>query len=117
MDDMNCSEARHALWPPERPRLAEAEVLEARRHVQGCAACESYFAQDRVLLEAFDRASQERAPQSPSRACFRCTGQGEVEESRAPANEAGPSSLGSCRGGIGGRPFGRRVCGVSPKCA
>ena len=63
MDDMNCSEARHALWPPERPRLAEAEVLEARRHVQGCAACESYFAQDRVLLEAFDRASQERAPQ------------------------------------------------------
>ena len=63
MDDMNCSEARHALWPPERPRLAEAEVLEARRHVQGCAACESYFAQDSVLLEAFDRASQERAPQ------------------------------------------------------
>jgi anti-sigma factor RsiW len=63
MDDVNCSEARHALWPPERPRLAEAEVLEARRHVQGCAACESYFAQDRVLLEAFDRASQERAPQ------------------------------------------------------
>ncbi len=64
MNDMNCSEARHALWPPERPRLAEAEVLEARRHVQGCAACESYFAQDRVLLEAYDRASQERAPQA-----------------------------------------------------
>jgi hypothetical protein len=64
MNDMSCSEARHALWPPERPRLAEAEVLEARRHVQGCAACESYFAQDRSLLEAYDRASQERAPQA-----------------------------------------------------
>ena len=60
---MNCSEARHALWPPERPRLAEAEVLEARRHVQGCPACESYFAQDRSLLEAYDRAGKERAPQ------------------------------------------------------
>jgi len=63
MERMNCSEARHALWPPERPRLAEAEVLEARRHVQGCEACESYFEQDRILLDAYDRASQERAPQ------------------------------------------------------
>ncbi len=63
MNDMNCSEARHALWPPERPRLAEPEVLAARRHVQGCPACESYFSQDRALLEAYDRKSQERAPQ------------------------------------------------------
>ncbi len=61
---MNCSEARHALWPPERPRLAEAEVLEARQHVEGCPACESYFAQDRALLDAYHRASQERAPQA-----------------------------------------------------
>ena len=61
---MNCSEARHALWPPERPRLAEAEVLEARRHVEGCPACESYLAQDRALLDAYDRASRERAPQA-----------------------------------------------------
>ena len=63
MEGMNCSEARHALWPPERPRLAEAEVLEARRHVRGCPACESYFAQDRSLLDAYHRAGKERAPQ------------------------------------------------------
>ena len=63
MEGLNCSEARHALWPPERPRLAEAAVLEARQHVQGCPACESYFAQDRALLDAYDRATQERAPQ------------------------------------------------------
>ena len=63
MEGMNCSEARHALWPPERPRLAEAEVLEARRHVQGCPSCESYFAQDRSLLDAYERAGKERAPQ------------------------------------------------------
>ncbi len=63
MEGMNCSQARHALWPPERPRLAEAELLEARRHLQGCPACESYFAQDRALLDAYDRKSQERAPQ------------------------------------------------------
>jgi anti-sigma factor RsiW len=60
---MTCSEARHALWPPEGPRLAEADVLEVRQHVQGCPACESYFAQDRSLLEAYERAKQERAPQ------------------------------------------------------
>ncbi len=41
MEGMNCSEARQALWPPERPRLAEAEVLEASRHVQGCPAVEN----------------------------------------------------------------------------
>ena len=63
MRGMDCSEARHVLWPPERPRLAEAEVLEARRHVQGCPACESYLAQDRALLDAYDRKSPERAPQ------------------------------------------------------
>ena len=63
MEGMNCSEARQALWPPERPRLAEAEVLEARRHVQGCPSCESYLAQDRALLAAYDRVSLERAPQ------------------------------------------------------
>jgi len=62
MECTNCSEARHALWPPERPRLAEVEVLEARRHVQECPACESYFEQDRGLLEAYDRAGRERAP-------------------------------------------------------
>jgi len=64
MDGMNCSDARQALWPPEQPRLAEAEVLEARRHVQGCSACESYFEQDRALLDAYHRASQERAPRA-----------------------------------------------------
>ncbi len=63
MERMNCSEARHALWPPERPRLAEAEVLEARRHVEGCPSCESYLAQDRALLAAYDRMSLQRAPQ------------------------------------------------------
>ncbi len=63
MQSMNCSEARHALWPPERPRLAEAEVLEARQHMQECPACESYFAQDRRLLDIYDRAAKERAPQ------------------------------------------------------
>ena len=61
---MNCSEARHALWPPEQPRLAETEVLEAQQHVRGCPACKSYFAQDRSLLEAYDRAGRERAPQA-----------------------------------------------------
>ena len=64
MNIMNCSEARHVLWPPEQPRLAEAKVLEAREHVHGCPSCESYFAQDRSLLDAYERAGRERAPQA-----------------------------------------------------
>ena len=64
MEGMNCSEARRSLWPPERPRLAEAEVLRARRHVQDCASCESYLAQDRALLGAYDRVSLHGAPQA-----------------------------------------------------
>ncbi len=64
MEKMNCSQARQALWPPEKPRLAEADVLEARQHVQECPACESYLAQDRSLLDAYERAGRERAPQA-----------------------------------------------------
>lgn len=99
MENMNCAEARHALWPPERPRLAEAEVLEARRHVQGCAACESYFEQDRTLLEAYDRASLERAPQMLRERVFdalareRARGFGPVSTADASAVADAPSGV------------------------
>ena len=59
---MNCTEARYALWPPERPRLAGAAVLEARQHVETCEACQGYFEQDRRLLDVYDRVSRQRAP-------------------------------------------------------
>ena len=59
---MDCTEARYALWPPERPRLAGADVLEARQHVEACEACRSYFEQDKRLLSAYDRISRERTP-------------------------------------------------------
>lgn len=59
---MDCSRAREGLWPPERPRLAEDEILAARRHVETCAACREYFAQDRLLLQLHDRLRQQKAP-------------------------------------------------------
>ena len=76
MESMDCSQARQTLWPPEKPRLAGAEVLEARRHVQECPACESYFAQDRSLLDAYHRAGS-----GPSGTCVRRARDGEVEKS------------------------------------
>ena len=59
---MNCTDTRRALWPPERPRLAAAAVLKAQRHRESCPACQEYFAQDRRLLDAYDRMRDERAP-------------------------------------------------------
>ncbi len=61
---MDCREARAGLWPPERPRLVGDEVVEARAHVQDCADCATYFAQDRAILDLYDRARQTPAPSS-----------------------------------------------------
>ncbi len=62
MGSMDCTEARHALWPPEKPRLAGTPVLDARQHVEVCQACRDYFDQDRRLLDVYDRASREKTP-------------------------------------------------------
>ncbi len=59
---MDCSKARRALWPPEKPKLVEADVLKAREHVEACVACRDYFDQDRYLLDAYDRMRLEPAP-------------------------------------------------------
>ena len=59
---MDCNKARRALWPPEKPKLAEADVLKAREHVEACVACRDYFDQDRYLLDAYDRMRLEPAP-------------------------------------------------------
>ncbi len=59
---MNCSTAREALWPPEKPRLAGEGVLLAREHIEDCADCQEYFRQDRHLLDAYCRLREERAP-------------------------------------------------------
>lgn len=59
---MDCAEARAGLWPPERPRLAGREVVEARLHVASCPECRRFFEQDRVILDAMDRLREDRAP-------------------------------------------------------
>jgi len=59
---MDCSNARATLWPPEKPRLVGGDVAKARSHVSDCEVCGDYFAQDRELLEVYDRARRVRAP-------------------------------------------------------
>jgi hypothetical protein len=59
---LDCAESRAALWPPERPRLAEGEVSEARQHVAGCPECQEYFEQDDHILGAYQRLRTLRAP-------------------------------------------------------
>jgi hypothetical protein len=59
---MDCSKARAGLWPPERPRLVGDDVAIARKHVSDCPECEAYFAQDRALLDLYDRTRRVPAP-------------------------------------------------------
>ena len=59
---LTCSECRATLWPPERPRLAEGEVGEAREHVATCAECRAYFEQDAQLLGVYRGLRTQRAP-------------------------------------------------------
>lgn len=59
---MDCLEVRMGLWPPERPRLASEDVLAAREHVRRCPSCARFFAQDRRLLDAYDRLRREETP-------------------------------------------------------
>lgn len=59
---MDCLEVRMGLWPPERPRLASDDVLAAREHVRRCPSCARFFAQDRRLLDAYDRLRREETP-------------------------------------------------------
>ena len=68
---MDCTQARALLWPPERPRLAGDDVVGARTHVEGCEHCGEYLAQDRSLLDLYDRARRVSAPVSVRESVFR----------------------------------------------
>ena len=58
---VTCERARDGLWPPEHPRL-QREIERARFHVESCDACREFFAQDRALLDLWDRAPRARTP-------------------------------------------------------
>lgn len=59
---MDCQRAREELWPPERPRLHEAEIERAQGHLDSCEACRRYFEQDRALLDLYDRLRRQHTP-------------------------------------------------------
>ncbi len=59
---MTCAEARETLWPIRRPQLVGGRVEDARKHVEGCPACQDYLAQDEVLVAAYDRLRGTKAP-------------------------------------------------------
>ncbi len=91
---MNCTEARYALWPPERPRLAGTAVLEARLHVETCEACQGYFEQDRLLLDVYDRVSRQRTPRRVRERVFDSLARERVRALGVPENvDAGVRSL------------------------
>jgi anti-sigma factor RsiW len=67
---IDCLRAREELWPPERPRLHESDVEEARAHVDTCRSCRLYFEQDRALLDLYSRMRHEPAPREVREGVF-----------------------------------------------
>lgn len=93
---MNCSTAREALWPPEKPRLAGEGVLLAREHIEDCADCQEYFRQDRHLLDAYCTLREERAPRRIRERVFDSLARERAGNLTAEVNRAaqlGPGSL------------------------
>ena len=109
---MDCTEARFALWPPERPRLAGSAVLEARLHVEGCEACQGYFEQDRRLLDVYDRVGREKTPRVVRERVFDSLARERARSLGVPdaVGEAGTFDAGVAEPGVGtgGRPSLRR---------
>lgn len=68
------------MWPPDQPRLARGEVLEAREHVDSCPECREYFEQDRILLDAYERLGQGEAPFEVREKVFDALAQARWEE-------------------------------------
>jgi len=90
---MDCFEARSGCWPPERPRLANGEVTEARLHIDGCTECQEYFEQDRLLLAAYDRMRGTAAPRRVRERVFDVLAQARSGRREVPENvEARPGT-------------------------
>lgn len=48
---MDCARARALTWPPDRPRIADQDVVGARDHIASCAACRAHFEIDHLLSD------------------------------------------------------------------
>ena len=79
---MDCKDARAKLWPPDQPRLAKKDVLEAREHIDSCPGCREYFEQDRILLDAYGRLREGKAPLPVRENVFDALAQARGEELR-----------------------------------
>ena len=100
---MDRERARAGLWPAERPKLVGEEVQEARAHVEACPDCRDFFAQDRALLEVFERIRTESAPREVRERVFDALARTRAESSRlAPrAGLRGRRRMWSLLGGVG----------------
>ena len=106
---MNCCQAREGLWPPEQPRLAGADVVAARAHVEGCADCRAFFGQDRALLDAYHRLRGGCAPRDVRERVFEAL----ARERVMAAGGAGPSTEPAPAASTAWRGWRRTLAGVA----
>lgn len=109
-NDMNCEEARDRLWPPERPKVAETEVVEAWRHVDFCPDCRAFLRRDEMLRR---RLGELRLPAAPSEVRERVF-QALAEERERGARNPEPPEVAEADGGDGRAD---RVPGLSSRPA
>ncbi|MEX2526541.1 MAG: hypothetical protein WEA09_02790 [Gemmatimonadota bacterium] len=83
---MTCERARELLWPPEQPRLAEKDFLEARSHVDDCESCQEFLALDATLIQAYRRAPAIQAPPAVRERVFDALAQARLASSSEARN-------------------------------
>jgi hypothetical protein len=88
---VDCSDARAALWPPERPKLHASDVALAEDHVRDCEGCGAWLTQDRELLDVYERARLVRAPRAVRERVFDALAGARWDTRRL--NEVGPAEL------------------------
>ena len=117
---MDCTRARTRLWPPERPRLVGGDVAAARAHVRVCENCTAYFAQDRALLDLYDRARRTAAPLPVREHVFDALARArsstvrsrsEGEQARSPTSFGASADEGDARAGVESNAARRRLAG------
>ena len=106
---MDCARAREILWPADHPRLAEDDVVEARRHVEECQSCDRALAYDGALSAVFARLREEDIPVRVRERVYNTLARARA---RAGGERGGSRALGGRRPRPGTAVFGTLALGV-----
>jgi len=88
--ELSCYDARHALWPPEHPRIHSEAHERAWAHVHACRECSRHFREDLGFREALGDAPWTPAPVEVRESVFRALAGVRSQESTSAARPVPP---------------------------